>query len=203
MRALLVVALLSNAVPALANHPEGEQLEEVTAAREPAFEPTDGVLPEAWLRTVDDGEFELQDLSDRVVVLSFVPEKCGTSCAKQQQLLKEVQAELNVTPMRNMVTFVTVAPPWIPVLGGWDAANWRRATPAGNATTTGLAAELEGAESSQDAPAVHIINRGARRAGIFRGVQFRPISMVLYINGLTNSHSHEDSLFERIMRWLR
>ncbi len=81
-----------------------------TADKELAFEPTDRRrLPAADLRTSAGYARALADLADRIVVLSFVPGACGEPCTPQQALLTEVLEAVNITPMRDMVTFVTVA----------------------------------------------------------------------------------------------
>jgi protein SCO1/2 len=46
---------------------------------------------------------------------------------------------------------------------------------------------------------VHVIGRGGRHAAIFHGGGFSRINMVLYINGLTNTHPPEPGLLDRIL----
>ena len=147
MRTLPLLALLSLATPVLANHP-GEHLDAVTAEKEPAFEPVDGALSDLSLQTADGSELDLHELADRIIVLSFVPEECGAPCTDQQKLLAEVQSGINVTPMRDMVTFVTVAAPETPAMRGWDAENWQRATTGGEETTTSCRSFLSSAQGS-------------------------------------------------------
>lgn len=198
MRALLLLALLSLATPALANHP-GERLDAVTAEKEPAFEALDGSLPDLSLRAADGRDVDLHELADRIIVLSFVHEGCGAPCTDQQKLLTEVQRAVNVSPMREMVAFVTVAAPETPAAQGWDPENWQRAVPGGEETAAQLAADMaDRSERAEDAPMVHILDRGARLAGIFHGAEFGPINMVLYINGLTNAHPPEPGLLDRL-----
>lgn len=184
---VLIAAFLAGAVPASANHP-GERLDEIMARKEPAFEPT-GLwrLPDAGLMAADGSPLDLGDLEDRIVVLSFLPEGCGAPCADQQAALREVQRSLNVTPMRDMVLFVTVGAATLSD-PAWDSANWQ-----GAVAGTGPVADAAGAfaalsDRAEGAPMVHIIDRGGRHAGIFHGAGFGKINMVLYINGLTNAH---------------
>lgn len=202
MRTLLLVALLSVAAPALANHP-AERLDEVLAEREPAFEAIDGISPDLSLEAADGREFDLHGQTEKIFVLSFVPEDCGAPCAAQQQLLTEVQSGNNVTPMRELVSFVTVAAPGTPVDSAWAAENWQGVVPGGEMTTAKLAAELaDGSQRAEEAPMVHILDRGARRAAIFHGAEFGPVNMVLYINGLSNAPPPEPGFVERLSRWL-
>lgn len=196
---VLLAALLAGALPARAHHP-GEQLDEVMAEKEPAFEPTDlWRLPDAGLRAADGSPLDLGDLEDRIVVLSFVPEGCGKPCADQQALLHEVQKSINVTPMREMVLFVTLGRRDVTDTG-WEAVNWRPAAPADGTPVAEIAetfAALSGRGS--DAAMVHIVDRGGRHAGIFHGTGFGKINMVLYINGLTNAHPAKHGWLDRIL----
>tara|TARA_R110000751_G_scaffold43895_8_gene100910 strand:- start:1932 stop:2318 length:387 start_codon:yes stop_codon:yes gene_type:complete len=123
MRLLLLLAVLTVSTPALANHP-GDRLDEAMVAKEHAFDKAERHPPAIQLRTVDGAEVGLRDLADKVVVLSFLPRECGTTCADQQALLADVQEAVNVTPMRDMVSFVTVASPGSPIAPGWGDANW-------------------------------------------------------------------------------
>lgn len=195
---LLIAALLAGAAPARANHP-GERLDEVMAEKEPAFEAT-GLwrLPDTRLATATGSPLDLGDPEDRIVILSFLPEGCGAPCADQQAALREVQKSLNVTPMREMVLFVTVGAK-APSDPGWDSANWQGAVAGAGpvADATGAFAALS--DRADGAPMAHIVDRGGRHAGIFHGTGFGKINMVLYINGLTNAHPAKRGWLDRIL----
>lgn len=199
MRSVLLVALLSLAAPAFANHPE-ERLDEVMADREPAFEPTGlSRLPALDIRTAD-RELDLDSLGGRIVVLSFVPEGCVEPCADQQALLDLVQEAIDVTPMREIVSFVSVASPEVSPESP-DAENWIAARPREPHTVEALAASFADlSDRDSSVPMVHVIDRGGRHAGIFHGADFGHVAMTLYINGLTNAHPHETGLFDNIRR---
>ncbi len=187
MNGLLVLGLLLAAMPAFAHHP-GERLDEVMAEKEPAFEPTDlRSIPDLELTGEPGSMPDLRDQQERIVVLSFVPRDCGTPCTEQQDILASVQAQVNITPMKQIVTFLTVRDR--DVSGGppWDHANWRSAAPTDEtvAESARRLAALSGRSSSL--PLVHVIDRGSRHAGLFHGSGFRQINLVLYINGLTNA----------------
>lgn len=200
---LLLAALVANATPAHAHHP-GHRLDEVMAENEQAFEHRElWRLPDAALMTATGSPLDLGDLEDRIVVLSFVPEGCGAPCAAQQALLAQVQASVNITPMREMVLFVTVAPSGAEV-PGWETVNWLQATPQG-AASVGRITEAFAALSARtdDTPMAHLIDRGGRHAGIFHGSSFGHVNMVLYINGLSNERPPEPGLLDRIFRVFR
>lgn len=181
-RILLCLLLALSPVPAFAHHP-GERIDEVMAAREPAFEPTD-LRRTPHLRGTDaDGvALRLDAIQDRIVVVSFAPEGCGAPCEAQQALLREVQEGVNVTPMREMVTFLTVGL----ATEGWDSTNWHAISIEGGIPE---AADDYAALSERDsaAPMIHVIGRGGRHAAIFHGADFSHVNLILYINELTNA----------------
>ena len=78
--ALLLVASLLLASPVFADHP-GENLNQVMAAKEAAFEPIlPGDAPDlAWIGAAHEST-SLNALRGKIVVLSFVPEGCGDPC---------------------------------------------------------------------------------------------------------------------------
>lgn len=195
---VLLAAILAGAAPARAHHP-GERLDEVTAAKEPAFEPT-GIwrLPDTRLAAADGSPLDLGDLEDRILILSFVPEGCGTPCADQQALLREVQRSVNVTPMREMVLFVTVGGRDV-TDSGWEAVSWQGAVPENGPVAEAAARFAAFSDRTEDAPMAHIIDRGGRHAGIFHGAEFGKINMVLHINGLTNARPPERGWLDRIL----
>lgn len=195
---VLIAALLAGAAPARANHPGG-RLDEVMAEKEPAFEAT-GLwrLPDIRLAAADGSPLDPGDLEDRIVVLSFLPEGCGAPCADQQAALREVQKSLNITPMRDMVLFVTVGATTLSDPAR-DSANWRGAVAGTGPVDDAAGAFAALSDRADGAPMVHIIDRGGRHAGIFHGAGFGKINMVLYINGLTNAHPARRGWLARIL----
>jgi len=194
MRCILVLlVLLFPAVPAIAHHP-GERIDAVMAEREPAFEPTDlRRTPRLRGRDAEGGALRLDAMRDRIVVVSFVPEGCGAPCAAQQALLREVQAGVNVTPMREMVTFLTVGPA---EARGWDDTNWRPVADSAAADATARFAALS--ERDTDTKMIHVIDRSGRHAAIFHGADFSHVNLILYINELTNAPPPDPGLLDRI-----
>lgn len=192
----LVLALSSGA--ALAHDP-GERIDEVMAAREPAFEPTDLRRTPRLRGTDADGvALRLDAMQDRIIVVSFAPEGCGAPCEAQQALLREVQAGVNVTPMREMVTFLTVGP----AAEGWDSTNWHAISIEGGIPE---AVDRFAALSERDsaAPMIHVIDRGGRHAAIFHGADFSHVNLTLYINDLTNAPPPEPGILDRIFEVFR
>jgi hypothetical protein len=204
---ILFLSLLLIAQPAFANHP-GERLDEVMTGQEPAFEVADRPsVPDLDGEDQSGKQLRLDDLHDQIVVVSFVPQKCGAPCAEQQAVLAAVQAQVNVSLMKEMVTFVTVQDADVSVEAPWDGANWKLVTPSGGTTITAIAdrfAALSG--RGQEMPMAHIIDRNARHAGIFHGAEFQKTNLTLYINGLTNNaHAPkppvEKTWWQRLTDW--
>lgn len=195
-RGMLLLVAATASAPVSAGHPEG-RLDEATAAKEPAFEQVKGRPPSIAFGTRDKGRFDLRDLADKVVVLSFVPEGCGVPCADQQDLLAEVRTSLEPTPMRDMVRFVTIASDGTPSSSG--GGNWSTAVPSDPFTVDEIRAEWRAlSQRENEGPIVFVIGRAAGRAGIFHGSAFGRINMVLYINGLTNAHPSQPGLVDQV-----
>ncbi len=143
--------------------------------REPAFEVADSPsTPELSLEEPDGDVLRLGDLHDQIIVLSFVPQNCDSPCAKQQAVLAGVQEQVNASPMKQMVTFVTVLDADASIKAPWDQANWRLMILSDDETTATVAdrfAAFSGRD--QELPMAHVIDRNGRHAGIFHGSGFQ------------------------------
>lgn len=83
--AFLLSASQIAAVPAFADHP-GENLNQVMAAKEASFEPiTPRDAPELVWQGASGDLVSLSTLKGKVVVLSFLPNGCGSPCEAQQE----------------------------------------------------------------------------------------------------------------------
>ena len=195
-RMVVALALLFvSAVETAAHHP-GARIDEVMAEREPAFEPTDlRRAPQLALTDASGAAVQIHDMKDKIVVLSFIPSACGTPCAAQQALLREVQDAVNVTPMREMVVFLTAGAATEP---DWDGQNWSRVA-AENGTAAAAASYAALSVRESEAPMVHVIARGGRHAGIFHGAEFGRVNLVLYVNELTRAPLPKPGLLDRIL----
>ncbi|MCY0155054.1 thioredoxin domain-containing protein [Hoeflea alexandrii] len=204
MKRLLILAALLVAQPAFANHP-GERIDEVMTDREPAFEVADRPsTPELSLEEPDGDVLRLGDLHDQIIVLSFVPQNCDSPCAKQQAVLAGVQEQVNASPMKQMVTFVTVLDADASTKAPWDQANWRLMIPSDDKTTATVAdrfAAFSGRD--QELPMAHVIDRNGRHAGIFHGSDFSKTNLTLYINQLiNNAHAPKPPTEKGWWEWL-
>lgn len=203
--ALVMAAALALAAPAGAHHP-GADLDELMGSKERYFQVIDEPAPPFELADADGAIVRLSDFSDKVVVLNFVFASCTDVCPLQSAMIADIQAGINVTPMKNMVQFITVTtdpakdtPDVLKAYGeahGLDSYNWMFLTaPPGAAqdTTRELADTFDQrfdplADGQQMHGVVtHVIDRGGRFAAKFHGLRFEPVNLVLYVNGLINN----------------
>ncbi len=107
----------------------------------------------------------LEEMQDRIVVLSLTPETCDAPCAAQQALLDCVRQATDATPMRDMVTFVHVQASGVTA----PSPNPIAAIPA-ERDVSALAADLAGLSAAEGGePLLHVTHRNGRHAGAFRG----------------------------------
>jgi peroxiredoxin len=204
MKPFLILAFLLVAQPAFANHP-GERIDEVMTEQEPAFEATDRPsTPDLDVEEPGGNILRLGDLHDQIVVLSFVPQNCDSSCAKQQAVLADVQGQVNVSPMKEMVTFVTVGEAAASIEAPWDETNWRLAIPSDDEATATVAERFDAFSGrGQELPMAHVIDRNGRHAGIFHGSDFSKTNLTLYINQLiNNAHAPKPPTEKGWWEWL-
>ena len=209
---LSALAALQIASAAAANHP-GPDLDRAMAEKAPAFEVIDQAAAPGFVLQESDGKvLRLADLDRQIVVVSFVTADCRDACAAQQAALAAVQERVNIAPMRDMVTFLTILPSAdgkfpASLAGGFAPVNWRLLVPyPGSDDPADLSPAYAGATRRPDAgPMAYVIDRGGRFAAIFHGTDFGQLNMLLYINGLTNVHHRPEEpagIWDRLMVWL-
>lgn len=206
--ALLIA--LSLATPALAHHP-GEKLDKVMGDKEQFFQKIDEPAPPFELADADGNPVRLSDFADKIVVLNFIFASCTDVCPLHSQLIADVQSRINVTPMKDMVQFITVTtdpdvdtPDVLRGYGeaqGLDSSNWSflSARPGDPEATTREISEAYNVrfDPLDDGQQMHgvvtnVIDRNGRLAAKFHGLRFDPVNLVLYINGLTNAPARTD-----------
>jgi protein SCO1/2 len=157
-----------------------------------------------------------------VVVLHFVYASCPDICPLHAEKLAEIQAMVNLTPMREVVRFVTITtdpardtPQVMRDYGpahGLDPANWAFLTtlPGQPEDTTRRLAEAFGhrftpVEDGYQMHSIvtHVIDQDGVWRANFHGLKFEPTSLVVYLNALVNragnEHPHgEPSLWQRL-----
>ena len=177
--------------------------------REKYFQPIDKPAPEFVLRDVDGREVSLADLRGEVVVLHFVYASCADVCPLHAEKIADIQAKVNLTPMKERVRFVTITtdpqrdtPEVMRDYGrahGLDPVNWVFLTtlPGQPEDATRRLAQAFGhrfvttAEGLQIHGVVtHVVDRDGRWRANFHGLRFEPVNLVLFVNALVND-AHE------------
>jgi len=206
-RALVIVPLLLLAwiAPAAAHHP-GADLDRVMGSKEKYFQLIDRPAPAFELMGADKKAVTMSDFADKILVLHFVYASCPDVCPLHAEKLADVQSKINLSPMKDVVQFVTITTDpgkdTAEILSGYgpahgfDPANWVYLTtlPGQAEDSTRALAETFGhsfATGEDDyqthGVVTHIIDRGGRWAANFHGLRFASVNMVLYINGLINN----------------
>ncbi len=203
----VLIGVLTFSISALAHHP-GADLDKVMGSKEQFFQAIDSPAPPFDLADADGGAVNLSDFADRIVVLNFIFAGCTDVCPLHSALIADVQSKVNATPMKDMVQFITVTTdPEIDTADvlksygeahGLDPQNWMFLTrrPGDPEDATRALSEIynvrfEPLDDGQQMHGVvtHVIDRGGRFAAKFHGLRFKPLNLLLYINGLTNGLS--------------
>jgi len=205
--ALTLFVVLASAAPAAAHHP-GADLDRVMGSKEKYFQLIDRPAPAFELMGAGEKAVTLADFTDKIVVLHFVYASCPDVCPLHAEKLAEVQAKVNLSPMKDMVQFMTITTDpekdTADVLAGYapahgfDPANWTFLTTLPNqaedstralAQAFGHSFTLDDDSYQTHGVVTHIIDRGGRWAANFHGLRFESLNVVLYINGLINNAS--------------
>jgi protein SCO1/2 len=201
----LLVAMLASSQTVLAHHP-GEDLDRFMGSKEQFFQAIDRPAPSFELADADGRTVRLSDFADKIVVLNFIFASCTDVCPLHSELIADVQAKVNASPMKDMVQFITVTtdpvtdtPDVLRAYGeahGLDAHNWifltKRPEDPDDATrkiADTYNVRFEPLDDGQQMHGVvtHVIDRRGRFAAKFHGLRFNSLNLVLYINGLTNA----------------
>lgn len=225
-RRLAITLLLAAALaPAAAGAHSLESLQEQLFEKEKFFQIKNQPAPEFALQDAVGKPVALKDLRGKIVVLHFIYAGCPDVCPLHAERIAEIQKMINATPMRDQVEFVSVTTDpkrdTAEILGaygdahGLDPVNWMFLTsgPDQPEDTTRRLAEQFGhkftpTEDGEQMHSVvtHVIDReGVLRAN-FHGLQFAPVNLVLFVNGLVNANvPHQEpaapTVWARIKAW--
>ena len=208
---LLVIATLTFAGQAHGNHP-GEKLDERMSKLEQYFQAIDAPAPGFALADAKGEPAKLADLGDSILILHFIYARCPHVCPLHAEKVAEVQSLLNQSPMKDFVRFITVTtdpesdtPDVMNAYGqqhGLDPYNWHFLTkqPSQPDDVTRRLAQDYGLEFTQTEENLQmhgvvtfVIDRNGRLAAKFHGLEFDPLNIVLYVNGLLNKASSHDT----------
>lgn len=202
-------------LPAIAAAHSLDDVETMLGGNEKYFQQVDKPVPDFTLQTADGRTVRPADLRGQVVVLNFIYTSCPDVCPLHSEKIAEVQGMINETPMKDLVTFVTVTTDpdsdTAEVMRGYgpahglDPVNWLFLTKLQgqpeDATRRLAEAFGHGFDKSDEGLQIHgvvthVIDADGRWRANFHGLKFQSINLLTFVNALTNGavpdHGHGD-----------
>ena len=221
-RIWMAAAALLMLLQAVANAHSLDEVEKMLGDGEKYFQQIDKPAPDFTLQMADGRTVKQAELRGQVVVLNFLYTSCPDVCPLHSEKIAEVQGMINETPMKDLVTFVTVTTDPVndtaEVMRGYgpahglDPVNWLflsklQAQPEGS--TRDLAEAFgHGFDKTEDGLQMHgivthVIDGEGRWRANFHGLKFQSINLITFVNALTNGsvpkHGHgRRSWWERV-----
>lgn len=187
-----------------------QELNDMLTQSEKFYQPIDRPAPQFSLLDQNENPVTLDDLQGKVVVLYFIYINCPDICPLQTEFIADLQEMINITPMRDLVEFVTIttdpANDTFSVMQefgparGLDPANWRFLTsgPDQKEATRELVEQFgHSYRVVEDGYQIHgtvthvIDQRGQWRAN-FHGLNVQLPNLVMFVNALTNERHNPD-----------
>jgi protein SCO1/2 len=224
MRGLSILAFMVAAAiaPAASAH-SLKDLDHELFSKEKFFQPVDIAAPGFSLKDADGRTFSLSDFHGKVVVLNFIYTNCPDACPLQAEKIAGIQKIINQTPMKDLVSFVTITTDpkrdYGQVLSdygrahGLDSANWvfLTAGPDQPEDATRKLARAYGLEFTPDSDGLethgvvtHVIDQSGRMLARFHGLEFDSTNLILFVNALTNHlQDHHHDADQGLWPWLK
>lgn len=205
LAACLALATMLGTVPAASAH-SLKELEDGLFKREPFVQFVEQPAPGFTLQDAAGHRVSLSDFHDKVVVLWFIYTHCPDECPLQSEKLAGIQAQIDQTPMRDAVEFVTVTtdpardtPEILASYGkahGLDSSNWiflssgvdKPVATRELAERYGLQFTPEGDGELMHGVVTQIIDKKGRLRARFHGMKFDNTNLILYVNALSNDY---------------
>jgi protein SCO1 len=204
-RAFGLIALLLVRVAPPATAHSLKELEDQLSTSDQYFQPVDRAAPPFELVDAEGRPVRMADLLGKVIVLNFIYATCGDVCPLHSAVIAQLQKKINETPMKNDVAFVSITTDPAHDRGavlteygsaqGLDPVNWTFLTspPEAPEDSTRQLAKAYGLEFTETADGAqmhglvtHVIDRNGRLRGRFHGLDFDPVSLVVFANALVN-----------------
>lgn len=196
------LALTTIAPPAMAQ--TLKQFEDRLHKRELYVEVTNAEAPAFSLTEADGRTMSLSDFRGKILVLYFVYARCKELCPLQNDLLASIQEQINATPKRDQVQFVTIVTDTedaqetakiirgFPRRHGFDSRNWIVLYRGGlDPYATIKLAEKYGLKFSytKDGDQLHavvtyLIDREGVMRARYHGLNFDPANLIAHVNAL-------------------
>jgi protein SCO1/2 len=197
-----LVWLVATGAPAAA-HSLGE-LEGTLKERETYVQIVNRPAPEFALFDAHGRAVRLADFRGKVVILNFVYTNCPDVCPLHSEMIADIQEDVNRTPMRDLVRFISITtdpgrdlPRVLKAYGpahGLDPVNWLFLTSgADKPDTTRKLAKRYGLKFSPTKDGyqmhglvTHLIDKSGNLRARYHGLKFDPTNLILHVNALTN-----------------
>lgn len=160
--------------------------------------------PEFTLEDAYGNQVSLDDFEGKVVVLNFVYARCKDECPLHSRFIASVQNQINQTPMREQVQFVSIATDTEDAQAtaaamrgyaanyGLDTANWAflyRGTGAEDATLRvagwyGLKFTPTDDGDQMHGVVTHLIDPNGLLRARYHGLNFNPVNLIIYAGAL-------------------
>ena len=85
-----------------------EELSREFVTDEKFFQPVDSEAPSFSLQDADGRSVSLTDFKGKIVVLHFIYTNCPDFCPLHAEKIAEIQKMVNITPMKDMVEFMSI-----------------------------------------------------------------------------------------------
>ena len=195
-----------------------KSLEKQLYDTEKYFQPLNKEVPGFTLQDADGKTINLADLRGKVVILHFIYTNCPDVCPLHAERIAEIQEMINLTPMRDLVQFITITtdpkndtPKVMRSYGkahGLDPVNWMFLTsgPERLDATRDLVERFGHKFTKTDdgyhvhSVVTHVIDKQGRWRANFHGLKFQPVNLVQFVNALTNDN-HEANRQEEQNLW--
>ncbi len=148
--------------------------------------------------------FRLADFRGKVVILNFVYTNCPDICPLHSETIADIQEEVNRTPMRDRVRFISITtdperdrPVVLKAYGpvhGLDPVNWLFLTSGvDKPDATRKLAQRYGLKFSPTKDGyqmhglvTHLIDKSGNLRARYHGLKFDPTNLIVHVNALTN-----------------
>ena len=205
LRAAVLVLLLMPLLVAVALAHSLKEFEEQLSAQEEYFQPIDKPAPDFRLQDAEGHVVRLSDFRGKVVVLHFIYTSCPDLCPLHAELIAKIQSMVNLTPMKEVVRFISITTDPSKDRGGvlrdygtkhgLDPVNWTflTTTPDEPEDTTRRLAEAFGHKFTKTTDGyqmhgivTHVVDPEGNWRGNFHGLKFDPSNLVIFVNALVN-----------------
>ena len=221
-RRSLLSALAQFSVASSAVAHSMQELSQEFVTDEKYFQPVDSDAPSFTLQDADGRKVSLSDFKGKIVVLNFIFTNCPDFCPLHAEKVAEIQKMVNITPMKELVEFISVTTdpardsgPVLKDFGenhGLSPVNWTflTAAPGSAEDSTRELAKSYGAEFSvrpkgdqMHGIVTSIIRGDGRLVARFHGLKFENLNLVTFVNALINHYDSQNYREPGFWDWLK